>query len=62
MQLYFVNTINVNMKHMLYEYHLLFSKYYSGFLMYIFTKLSHSGNSGDTVPEIIIFHNNHLSM
>lgn len=60
MQLYFVNTVNVNMKNIkLYEYCLLFSKYYSGFFMYIFTKLSHSGNSGYTVPEIIIFHSNH---
>lgn len=37
----------------LYEYH------FSVFLMYIFTTLTPSRNSGYTVPQIIIFHSNH---
>jgi hypothetical protein len=54
MQLYFVNTVNINMKNIkLYEYH------YSVFLMYIFTTLTPSRNSGYTVPQTIIFHSNH---
>jgi hypothetical protein len=42
----------VNMKNIkLYEYYLLFSKYYSALLMYIFTRLSCSRNYDYVIPD-----------